>query len=1185
MGTSVATEHTLALGGGMRNGRLILLAMLGLLGCSGKHLLVGEDGAGAAAGAVGAAGGAAGSVTPSGTGGAGATASAGSSGGPGATTGSGGTVSQPIDAGTAVGGGLSVIPGAATFPSTLVEAVSAPQTFTVRNDGDVPVGTSTALSALVGTNAADFLITSNACGTTVQPGASCDVAVAFAPKTRSGLRSASLAVGAASTTAANVSLSGTALPSLGLLAGNLGGPGNRDGTGAGARFNQPVSVAGDGAGNLYVAEYTNQTIRKVVIATGAVTTLAGASGQHGATDGIGSAALFAGPSAIASDGAGNLYVADPGNEAIRKIVIATGLVSTFVGGQRGSANGSGTAAQFRSPYGIASDGAGNLYVADSDNDTIRKIVIATRAVTTVAGSATQTGSTDGTGAAARFYEPNSIASDGAGNLYVSDSGNYTIRRIVIATRAVTTLAGLAGVVGASDGTGTGASFGSLEGLASDGAGNLYAADQLNNNIRKIAIATGAVTTFAGSASESGAADGRGPAARFFRPNGVASDGAGNLFVADSFNNAIRKIAIATAAVTTLAGAPTRSASGPSTNWLDSLNYPSGIASDGTGNLYVADTNNSLIRKVDIATGTFTTLAGGSFAVPGADGTGTAANFGQPQGIAADRAGNLYVADTLNDTVRKIVIATGAVTTLTDGTGAAVRFSQPCGVVADGAGNLYVTELGNRDIVRVVIATGAFTIVAGAAGQSGSADGTGAGALFAEPRGIATDGAGNLYVADTSNATIRKIVIATGAVTTFSGTPGQQGAVDGIGANARFTSPWGLTSDGAGNLFVADTNSIRKIVIATAAVTTVAGTRDQTGTADGTGAAARFNDPCGIASDGAGNLYVADTLNNSIRKVATASGTVTTVAPSLAPSVDGTGGAARFTSPTGITGDGSGNLYVTDGNGTIRQIVAATRAVTTFAGAAGQQGNVDGIGVDARFTNPNAIFGDLTGNLFVADGVVIRQVTVPAGAVTTVAGTQNVWGVSNLFAGPTGVVSDGAGNLYVSDYGFETCECVRKVVIATGAVTLVAGGFDGAPVTTRFYGPKGIATDAAGNLYVTDGTSIQKIDTATGVVTTFAGMPSVGGIADGVGTAATFVGPSGIASDGAGTFYVVDGYAIRKIDIASATVSTIIGSFGQVGVSTGALPATLNTPVAVTVLPTGEIAIVDSIENAVLIGHL
>ena len=1082
MGTSVATEHTLALGGGMRNGRLILLAMLGLLGCSGKHLLVGEDGAGAAAGAVGAAGGAAGSVTPSGTGGAGATASAGSSGGPGATTGSGGTVSQPIDAGTAVGGGLSVIPGAATFPSTLVEAVSAPQTFTVRNDGDVPVGTSTALSALVGTNAADFLITSNACGTTVQPGASCDVAVAFAPKTRSGLRSASLAVGAASTTAANVSLSGTALPSLGLLAGNLGGPGNRDGTGAGARFNQPVSVAGDGAGNLYVAEYTNQTIRKVVIATGAVTTLAGASGQHGATDGIGSAALFAGPSAIASDGAGNLYVADPGNEAIRKIVIATGLVSTFVGGQRGSANGSGTAAQFRSPYGIASDGAGNLYVADSDNDTIRKIVIATRAVTTVAGSATQTGSTDGTGAAARFYEPNSIASDGAGNLYVSDSGNYTIRRIVIATRAVTTLAGLAGVVGASDGTGTGASFGSLEGLASDGAGNLYAADQLNNNIRKIAIATGAVTTFAGSASESGAADGRGPAARFFRPNGVASDGAGNLFVADSFNNAIRKIAIATAAVTTLAGAPTRSASGPSTNWLDSLNYPSGIASDGTGNLYVADTNNSLIRKVDIATGTFTTLAGGSFAVPGADGTGTAANFGQPQGIAADRAGNLYVADTLNDTVRKIVIATGA-------------------------------------------------------------------------------------------------------VTTFSGTPGQQGAVDGIGANARFTSPWGLTSDGAGNLFVADTNSIRKIVIATAAVTTVAGTRDQTGTADGTGAAARFNDPCGIASDGAGNLYVADTLNNSIRKVATASGTVTTVAPSLAPSVDGTGGAARFTSPTGITGDGSGNLYVTDGNGTIRQIVAATRAVTTFAGAAGQQGNVDGIGVDARFTNPNAIFGDLTGNLFVADGVVIRQVTVPAGAVTTVAGTQNVWGVSNLFAGPTGVVSDGAGNLYVSDYGFETCECVRKVVIATGAVTLVAGGFDGAPVTTRFYGPKGIATDAAGNLYVTDGTSIQKIDTATGVVTTFAGMPSVGGIADGVGTAATFVGPSGIASDGAGTFYVVDGYAIRKIDIASATVSTIIGSFGQVGVSTGALPATLNTPVAVTVLPTGEIAIVDSIENAVLIGHL
>ena len=1164
----------------MRTGYLILLSMLCLMGCSGKHLLVGEDGAGG----VGAAAGGPGS--PSGTAGAGATLNAGGSGGPGATTGLGGATSQPVDAGTAVGDGLSVIPGAATFPSTLVEAVSAPQTFTVRNDGDVPVGTSAALSALVGTNAADFLITSNGCGTTVQAGASCEIAVAFAPKTRSGVRSAALAVGASAGTAANVSLSGTALPSLGLLAGNLGGPGNRDGTGAGARFNEPVGVASDGAGNLYVAEYTNQTIRKVVIATGVVTTFAGAPGQYGAADGTGAAALFRDPFGIASDGAGNLYVADSGNDAIRKIVIATGAVSTFAGGQTGSANGSGAAAQFRDPYGIASDGAGNLYVADTDNSTIRKIVIATKAVTTVAGSAVQTGNTDGTGSAALFDHPTGIAADGSGNIYVADRNNSTIRKIVIATRAVTTLAGRPGLAGATDGTGTQATFNDPEGIAFDGAGALYVTDGVNNTIRKIVIATGVVTTFAGSTRATGAADGSGSAARFSQPNGVTSDGAGNLYVADAGNNTIRQIVIATSSVTTVAGAPSRGASGPPPSWSDSLNNPYGVASDGTGSLYVADTNNSLIRKIDIATGTITTLAGGSFAVAVADGTGTAANFGQPEGIVADGAGNLWVADTLNGTIRKIVIATGAVTTLDDGTGVPVRLADPCGVVADGAGNLYVTELGTDDIARVVIATGAFSIFAGAAGQSGSADGTGADARFRGPSGIATDGAGNLFVVDSSNATIRKIVVATGAVTTFAGAAGEHGTVDGIGSQARFDDPWGIASDGAGNLFVADaTETIRKIVIATGAVTTSAGTPGQTGIADGTGAAARFGTPLGIASDGAGNVYVADTGNNSIRKVATASGTVTTVAPFPARSVDGTGVGARFTSPIGIAGDGTGNLYVTDGDGTIRQIVAATRAVTTFAGAPGQRADVDGIGADARFTHPNAISGDGAGNLFVADGLIIRQITLPARAVTTVAGTQNVWGTTDPFAGPTGVVSDGAGNLYVADFGFETCACVKKVVIATGAVTIVAGvcGVPGAG--GGFYDPKGIAADGANNLYVTDGTLISKVNIATGVVTTFAGMAFEGGSADGVGAAARFIGPSGIASDGAGTLYVADSNSIRKIDIASATVSTVIGSFGQVGVSTGALPASLNTPIDLTVLPTGELAIVDSLENAVLIGHL
>ena len=206
------------------------------------------------------------------------------------------------------------------------------------------------------------------------------------------------------------------------------------------------------------------------------------------------------------------------------------------------------------------------------------------------------------------------------------------------------------------------------------------------------------------------------------------------------------------------------------------------------------------------------------------------------------------------------------------------------------------------------------------------------------------------------------------------------------------------------------------------------------------------------------------------------------------------------------------------------------------------------------------------------------------------GYTDATGADAVFAGPTGVASDGVGNLYVTDNGLDTCNCVRRVVVATGAVTTLAGNpndvsVDGTGTHASFTGPWGIAGDGAGNLYVTDNGTIRKIVIATGVVTTFAGTSSETGSADGVGPGARFSSPSGIASDGAGNLYVVDGTTIRKIVIATGTVSTIIGSPTSVGVSPGALPASLNQPRGVAVLPTGELAIVDYAENAVLIGHL
>jgi len=327
-----------------------------------------------------------------------------------------------------------------------------------------------------------------------------------------------------------------------------------------------------------------------------VTTLAGARGVSGSTDGIGAAASFDGPDGITTDGT-NLFVADTANNNIRKIVIATGMVTTLAGTAGNSAyiavDGTGAAARFGGPVGIAIDRT-NLYVTDFNTAAIRKIEIATGVVTTLAGTSLRLGSADGIGAAARFNKPAGIATDGT-NLFVADSGNHTVRKVVIATGEVTTLAGTAGSANVTDGTGTAAQFVQPFAMATDGT-NLYVSDFSANTLRKVVIATGVVTTLAGTAGSTGSADGTGAAARFDYPRGLVADGA-NLYVADYNNCTIRQLVIATGMVTTLAGAPHRSGSTDGTTGAEArFSCPSGITSDGT-NLYVSDVGNRTIRTV------------------------------------------------------------------------------------------------------------------------------------------------------------------------------------------------------------------------------------------------------------------------------------------------------------------------------------------------------------------------------------------------------------------------------------------------------------------------------------------------------------------------------------------------------------------------------------------------------------
>lgn len=403
-------------------------------------------------------------------------------------------------------------------------------------------------------------------------------------------------------------------------------------------------------GNLYVADSYNHTIRKIVLGSAQVTTIAGTAGTSGSQDGTGPAARFNYPSGLALDGAGKLYVADNSNHTIRAIALATAAVTTIVGtaGTAGSQDGTGPAARFNYPTGLVFDGAGNLYISDQSNFTLRKLALGTLAVTTMVGTAPNPGATDGTGAAARFKNPIAATVDGVGNLYISDNGNNVIRRCYLPTGAVTTIAGTPGLRGSVDGIGPAVRFLAPVGAALDGD-SLYVAD--GYTIRRVVLATGVVTTIAGSGVP-GTSDGIGRAAQFYGTVHMVGDGAGTLYLVDAQGASIRKIDLATAAVTTLASG------------LGGLipNYP-GLALDRAGNLYFPDTHS--ISKLELSTRQITTIAGRKGFPGHIDGIGAAARIYSAQGLAIDSGGNLFFGErgVAGGNVRKVVLATGEVTTL------------------------------------------------------------------------------------------------------------------------------------------------------------------------------------------------------------------------------------------------------------------------------------------------------------------------------------------------------------------------------------------------------------------------------------------------------------------------------------------------------------------------------------------
>jgi uncharacterized protein (TIGR03437 family) len=575
---------------------------------------------------------------------------------------------------------------------------------------------------------------------------------------------------------------------------------------------------------------------------------------------------------------------------------------------------------------VTLDAAGNLYVLTYYDNRVRKVTPA-GTINTIAGNGSTGFSGDGGPAvSASLASPNGIAVDAAGNLYIADSRNNRIRRVTpdgtIGTVAGNGSPGFAG----DGGPATGAALNDPFAISLDAAGNLYIADTGNSRIRKVTH-TGAITTIAGNGSQGFSGDGGpAPSAALMYPSAAVIDATGNLFIADTGNNRIRRVAT-NGTIGTVAGNGSYSFSGDGGSALNAaLAYPSGVAVDTAGILYVADTRNSRIRKVT-PNGAISTVAGnGSYRFSGDGGPALSATLNTPGGVTVDSAGNVYLTDTLNNRVRKVTPG-GIITTIAGngsrgysgdgGLATSAALYTPNGIAVDRAGNLYIVDTGNNR-VRKVTSNGAMSTVAG--GGPGGVLGDGGPAINAmldDPFGVAVDAAGNLYIADTGNNRIRKVTPA-GAISTIAGTGSQGFSGDGgPAASAALSLPDGVAVDAAGNLYIADTgnNRIRKV--------TPNGTIN---TLNGSGPAVTLNSPSGVALDAAGNLFIADAGNYRIRML-TANGVISTVAGTGASGFSGDGGpaaAAALSEPSAVAVDAAGNVYLADTyNHAIREVLPSS----------------------------------------------------------------------------------------------------------------------------------------------------------------------------------------------------------------------------------------------------------------------
>jgi sugar lactone lactonase YvrE len=782
-----------------------------------------------------------------------------------------------------------------------------------------------------------------------------------------------------------------------------------------------IGVAVDSEGNIIVADKDNHVIEKIA-PNGEVAILAG-SGTSGNANGIGTAASFSGPTGVALDKQGNIYVADGSNHLIRKIS-TDGEVTTLAGsGSIGYSNGKGTAASFNLPFGIAVDPEGNVIVTSLSDYRIRKITPDGN-VSTFAGNVLG-GNLNGVGTAALFRNPTHIAVDAIGFIYVVDQGNNLIRKIT-PDGLVSIFAG-SGTSITKDGNGLAAGFNIPSGITVDDQGNLYVSELGGQVIRKIALNRD-VITIAGS-GDAGYLDGNGTEAVFKSPNGIDIDGAGNLVVADGGNRIIRKlftqaqlisdqmIPSGTHNVALLAAQGEDTAEQNFTITVNDVTSPvitsatsTTFSEEATGVVYtmVAIDANPLIFSlgtekdevlfdIDQVTGEITFKAAPDFENP-TDNDGD--NVYIIQVIASDQVNSADQEVSIN---------------VTNVNADPIFTSTPITSVRNNAIYNYTIKTNDEDRDAVLVtpttiptwlelkwsAVSEVTHLAGSVDYVNS-NGKGSEAGFSYIDALVIDEAGNIIVADFYNHLIRKIT-PDGIVTTVAGS-GIEGNDNGHGTEASFKYPFGLAIDGSGNIYVSEYGNydIRKIS-PNGDVTTFAGSGVYE-YKDGNGTSASFTTPSAMVFDAGGNLIVTDKFGHRIRKVAP-NGDVTTLAGSgEVGSENGFGTAASFSGPSGIVVDSKGNFIVTDYFNSLIRKITPDGEVTTIAGS-GASGGADGVGTAASFKFPEWIAIDSQDQILVTDRNGLRSIS-PDGLVTTFSLSLNS-GEEILF--PRAVTIDPSGH--------------------------------------------------------------------------------------------------------------------------------------------------------------------------------